>query len=48
MLTNRSHQPVFSLLPPLRTSWVIKPGMYSRDDAKMTGITPAWLTFSGK
>ena len=22
-------------------------GMYSSDDAKMTGITPAWFTFSG-
>src|SRR5882757_5429765 len=28
-------------------NWTISAGMYSSDEAKMTGMTPAWLTFSG-
>ncbi len=28
-------------------SWTIRVGMYSSDEAKMTGMTPAMLTLSG-
>ena len=28
-------------------TWLSSCGRYSSDDAKMTGMTPAWLTFSG-
>ncbi len=28
-------------------SWDASCGMYSSDDAKMTGMTPAWFTLSG-
>jgi hypothetical protein len=29
-------------------SWLISWGRYSSEDAKITGMTPAWLTFSGR
>ena len=32
----------------LLVSCDISCGMYSKEDAKITGITPAWLTFSGR
>src|SRR5262249_17684619 len=46
--TNLSHQLLPADALPLRTSWVIRCGITISDDAKITGMTPAWLTFSGK
>ena len=34
-------------LPFCELNWAASAGMYSRLLAKITGITPAWLTFSG-
>ena len=31
-----------------RVSCTIRLGRYSSDDAKITGMTPAWLTFNGR
>ena len=34
-------------LPAPPNSWAASCGMYSSDEAKMTGMTPAWFTLSG-
>src|SRR5215475_12469352 len=39
--------PISCGLPWLPSSDAASDGMYSSDEAKMTGTTPAWLTFTG-